>query len=124
MFTSDFLITGTKDLGKDFNLSVTLGVSYINNQINYLAVNAGPLFVPVYNINSLTGIPGLGQYNNLAKKLGYFGDATLGYKNYAFLHGNYRTDEDSRLSTANMYIPYYDIDASLVLSEMIPALNK
>ncbi len=124
LFTSDFLITGTKDISKDFNLSVTLGVSYINNQINYLAVNAGPLFVPVYNINSLTGIPGLGQYNNLAKKLGYFGDATLGYKNYAFLHGNYRTDEDSRLSTANMYIPYYDIDAALVLSEIIPALKE
>lgn len=124
LFTSDFLATATKDLGKDFNLSVTLGVSYINNQINYLAVNAGPLFVPVYNINSLTGIPGLGEYNNQAKKLGYFGDATLGYKNFAFLHGNYRTDKDSRLASTDSYIPYYDIDASFVLSDMLPSIKS
>src|SRR5450432_8645 len=124
LFTSDFLATFTKDLGKDFSLSVTGGISYINNQINYLAVNAGPLFVPLYNVNSLTGIPILGQYNNIAKKLGYFGDATIGYKEYAFLHGNYRTDEDSRLSSANSYIPYYDIDAALVISEMLPSIKS
>lgn len=122
LFTSDFLATFTKDLNKDFSLTVTLGASYINNQINYLAVNAGSLFLPVYNINSLTGIPGLGQYNNQAKKLGYFGDATIGYKNFAFLHGSYRTDIDSRLSRANRYIPYYDIDGSVVLSDMIPSI--
>ena len=124
LYTSDFLITGTKDLGKDFNLSVTLGASYINNQINYLNVNAGPLFVPVYNINSLTGIPGLGQYNNHAKKLGYFADATVGYKNYIFLHGNYRSDRDSRLSSDNAYIPYYDVDASFVISDIFPSITS
>ncbi len=124
LFTSDFLATFTKDLSKDFNLSITGGISYINNQINYLAVNAGPLFVPVYNVNSLTGIPILGQYNNIAKKLGYFGDATIGYKEFAFLHGNYRTDRDSRLSSANSYIPYYDIDAALVISEMFPSIKS
>ena len=58
LFTSDFLATATKDLNKNFNLTVTLGASYINNKINYLGVNAGPLFLPVYNINSLTGHPG------------------------------------------------------------------
>ncbi|MEP7258002.1 MAG: SusC/RagA family TonB-linked outer membrane protein [Flavitalea sp.] len=124
LFTSDFLATATKDLTKDFNLTVTLGATYINNRINYLAVNAGPLFLPVYNINSLTGIPGLGQYNNQAKKLGYFGDATLGYKDFAFLHGSYRTDIDSRLSRDNRYIPYYDIDASLVLSDIIHGMSS
>lgn len=124
LFTSDFLATFTKDLNKDFNLSVTGGISYINNRINYLAVNAGPLFFPVYNVNSLTGIAALGQYNNQAKKLGYFGDATIGYKNYIFLHGNFRTDIDSRLSVDNRYIPYYDIDASFVLSDIFPSIQS
>lgn len=124
LYTSDFLVTTNNNLTKDLNLSVTLGISYIYNRINYLAVNAGPLFVPVYNINSLTGIPGLGQYNNEAKKLGYFGDATLGFRNFAFLHGNYRTDRDSRLSSANRYIPYYDIDAAIVLTDLLPSLKS
>jgi TonB-linked SusC/RagA family outer membrane protein len=122
LFTSDFLATATKNIATDFNLTITLGASYINNKINYLGVNAGPLFLPVYNINSLTGIPALGQYNNQAKKLGYFGDATIGYKNYAFLHGSYRTDIDSRLSSKNRYIPYYDFDGSVVLSDMFPSI--
>jgi len=122
LFTSDFLVTATKNINKNLNLTVTLGASYINNKINYLGVNAGPLFVPVYNINSLTGIPGLGQYNKQAKKLGYFGDATLGYKNFAFVHGSYRTDIDSRLSKDNRYIPYYDFDGSVVLSEIFPSI--
>jgi TonB-linked SusC/RagA family outer membrane protein len=122
LFTSDFLVTATKEINKDFNLTVTLGASYIDNQINYLLVNAGPLFFPVYNVNSLTGIPGLGQYNRQAKKLGYFGDATIGFKDFAFLHGSYRTDIDSRLSKSNRYIPYYDIDGSVVLSDVVPSI--
>ena len=124
LFTSDLLITAVKDLNKDLNLNVTLGSSYIENQINYLLVDAGPLFFPVYNVNSLTGIPALNQYSRQAKKLGYFGDATLGFKNYVFLHGSYRTDIDSRLSEANRYIPYYDIDGSVVLSDLFPSLAK
>jgi TonB-linked SusC/RagA family outer membrane protein len=122
LFTSDFIATFTKDLHKDVNLSVTAGTSYITNTINTLLVNAGPLFFPVYNINSLTGIPGLAQSNHQARKLGYFGDATIGYKSFVFLHGSYRTDIDSRLSKANRYIPYYDIDGSLVLSDIIPSI--
>ena len=119
LLTSDFLATISKDFKNNVNLTVTLGESYIDNKIDYLAVNAGPLFLPVYNINNLTGIPDLGQYRKQARKLGYFGDVSIGYKNFAFLHGSYRNDIDSRLSKANRYIPYYDIDASIVLSDLI-----
>ncbi len=122
LFTSDFLATATRTFHKDFTLTATFGASYIDNQINFLGVNAGPLFLPVYNINSLTGIPVLSQYNNQARKLGYFGDASIGYKNFAFLHGSYRTDIDSRLSKDNRYIPYYDIDGSIVVSDLVPSL--
>jgi TonB-linked SusC/RagA family outer membrane protein len=122
LLTSDFLATVQKKLGKDISFTGTLGTSYIQNTINYLSVNAGPLFFPVYNVNSLTGIAGLGQTNKDAKKLGYFADAGIGYKNYLFVHGSYRTDIDSRLSTDNRYIPYYAIDASLVLTDLFPSL--
>jgi TonB-linked SusC/RagA family outer membrane protein len=123
LITSDFLATISKELKKNLLLTATLGQSYIDNHIDYLAVNAGPLFLPVYNITNLTGIPGLDQYRREAKKQGYFGDASLGYKNYAFLHGSYRVDIDSRLSKANRYIPYYDIDGSVVLSDIVSAIS-
>jgi TonB-linked SusC/RagA family outer membrane protein len=122
LITSDFLATFSKEFKKNINVMVTLGESYIANKIDYLSVDAGPLFLPVYNINNLTGIPGLGQYKKQARKLGYFGDATVGYRNFAFLHGSYRIDIDSRLSRENRYIPYYDIDGAIVLSDIIPAI--
>ncbi len=122
LITSDFLATISKDFKKNINVTVTLGESYIDNKINYLNVNAGPLFLPVYNITNLTGIPRLGQYKKHARKLGYFGDATIGYRNFAFLHGSYRMDIDSRLSKSNRFIPYYDIDGALVLSDMFPSI--
>ncbi len=123
LLTSDFLASFDKNIARNFNLKATVGTSYMDNKIVQTYINAGPLFFPVYNVNSLTGIPSLGtnNYTEEARKLGFFGDATLGYKNFAFLHGSYRSDIDSRLSNANRFIPYYDVDGSLVLSDLIPA---
>lgn len=131
LVTSDFLVSFDHNLSKDFNLKATLGTTYIDNQINNTYINAGSLFFPVYNVNNLTGSAGLGgtanttaqsNYTEEARRLGYFGEATVGYKNFAFLHGSYRTDIDSRLSKDNRYIPYYDGDASLVISDLIPSI--
>jgi TonB-linked SusC/RagA family outer membrane protein len=124
LLTSDFVATATADFLHDFTVNGSLGTSYVDNQINYLNVNANSIFFPVYNINSLTGIPTLGQFFGEARKLGFFGDATVGYKEFAYLHGSYRSDIDSRLSSANRFIPYYDIDGSLVVSELIPAMKN
>lgn len=124
LVTSDFVASFNKDLSKDFNLNANLGTTYIDNQINYLLVNANNIFFPVYNIQSLTGIPTIGQSFEEARKLGYFGEAQLGYKGFAFLHGSYRTDIDSRLSSSNRFIPYYDVDGSLVVSDIIPSIKN
>ena len=124
LVTSDFLASYDNDLSKDWHLRATIGTTYIDNQINSTYINAGSIFFPVYNVNSLTGIPGLGNLNYFeeANKLGYFGEATIGFKNFAFLHGSYRTDIDSRLSESNRYIPYWDIDGSLIVSDLLPSI--
>jgi TonB-linked SusC/RagA family outer membrane protein len=124
LLTSDFVATATTKFAKDFDLNGSLGTSYVDNQINFLQVNANNIFFPVYNVNSLTGIPTLNQTFAEARKLGFFGDATLGYNQMAYLHGSYRSDIDSRLSTANRFIPYFDVDASLVVSELIPSMKN
>jgi TonB-linked SusC/RagA family outer membrane protein len=123
LITSDFVATATTKW-KDFDLNGSVGTSYIDNQINYLDVNANNIFFPVYNVSSLTGIPTVGQFFGEARKLGYFGDGQIGYGGFAYLHGSFRTDEDSRLSKSNRWIPYYDVDASVVLSELIPIIKN
>jgi TonB-linked SusC/RagA family outer membrane protein len=124
LLTSDFIASIDKKLSQDFNLSASLGTTYVGNKISGIAVS-GPLVVPVYNINNVQGVPTLGGGNSFreARKLGLFGEATVGFRNYAFLHGSYRSDIDSRLSEDNRWIPYYDIDAALVLSDLIAGLK-
>jgi len=119
LFSSDFLANYNFKLPSDFKLDGTLGVAYLDNKITFTPINTGPLNFLPYNTQNFASVANVsGQFSNQARKLGYFGTATLGYKSYAFIHGSYRTDLDSRLSKANKYIPYYDIDGSVVLSEI------
>ncbi|WP_184544063.1 SusC/RagA family TonB-linked outer membrane protein [Mucilaginibacter sp. FT3.2] len=122
LYSSDFLAAFNVKLPSDFKLYGTAGISYLDNKITLNAVAAGPLNFTPYNTQNFASVPQLitGVYE--ARKIGYFGEATVGYKDYAFVHGSYRTDLDTRLSKANKYIPYYDIDGSLVLSEMFKEL--
>ncbi len=126
LFTSDILVTFNKNVSPDFNINATLGSSYQDNKIEYDATDAVELFFPVFNVGSFTGISpsALSQTTAQARKLGFFGDATLGYKSLAYIHGSYRGDIDSRLSKDNRFIPYYDVDVSLVLSDLIPGIAK
>jgi hypothetical protein len=124
LITSDFVASANTKFAKDFDLNGSIGTSYVDNQINYLAVNANSIFFPVYNVGSGTGIPTLTQFFGEARKLGFFGDATLSYNELVYLHGSYRSDIDSRLSKENRFIPYYDVDASVIVSEMIPAMKN
>lgn len=126
LITSDFLASINKQISNDFSLKATLGAAYIDNQITGIYVNAPALILPVFNINNISGTTDLGGTNNNyfreANKLGYFGEAALTYKSWATVHGSYRTDIDSRLSEANKNIPYYDVDAAFVISELIPSI--
>jgi TonB-linked SusC/RagA family outer membrane protein len=132
LFSSDFLASFNTKIAKNFNFNGTGGITYLENKITYDPVNfpdinvasGGRLTTLPYNTQNYNSTPNVGgQYSDEARKLGYFGEATFGYKDYAFVHGSYRTDLDSRLSTANRYIPYYDVDASLVLSEMFKSIT-
>ena len=122
LYSSDFFASVNTDISQDFSFNATGGISYLDNKINYtpIATNGGgAVAFPVFNTSSFTGTPSLaGQYSFEARKLGIFGEAQVGYKGFAFVHGSYRTDIDSRLSRANRFIPYYDIDGSLVLSDL------
>ena len=133
LYSSDFLAQFNTDLSRDWTLNGTVGWSYLDNKITYtpIGVNGGSnLTFPVYNAAIYSGAPsvlgagGTGQGTFEARKGGIFGEAVVGYQEFAFLHGSYRTDIDSRLSTSNRWIPYYDIDASVVLSELFKSLKE
>jgi TonB-linked SusC/RagA family outer membrane protein len=134
LYSSDFLASFNTKLSRDFSFNGTAGVTYLENKITNTPINAGTLNFFPYNTQNFASTPsvsgtgssltsGLPQYVYEARKLGYFGEGTFGYKDYAFIHGSYRTDLDTRLSKANRYIPYYDIDGSLILSEAFKSIT-
>jgi TonB-linked SusC/RagA family outer membrane protein len=125
LITSDLIANIDQKLSNDFDLKLALGTSYVNNKIRGTALSAAALAIPVFNINNVSGSPntGGGNYTREAAKQGYFADATIGFRNFAYVHGAFRTDKDSRLSDKNSYIPYYEVDGSLVVSDLIPALK-
>jgi TonB-dependent SusC/RagA subfamily outer membrane receptor len=125
LLSSDFLANVNTKIIKDFNFNGTAGITYLENKITYDPINQGNLNFLPYNTQNYSSTPSvLGQFTNLARKLGYFGEGTIGYKDFAYVHGSFRTDLDSRLSKANHYIPYYDIDGSVVLSELFKGITE
>ncbi len=147
LFSSDILANFNTKINKGFNFRGTLGAAYLDNKINYTSVGVSTLttsnslattltsspnaitggtylnFLP-YNTSNYASTAPTVEYNVEARKLGYFGEAEISYKDFAFLHGSYRTDIDSRLSKANRFIPYYDIDGSLLLSELFKSITQ
>ncbi|MDB5139811.1 MAG: SusC/RagA family TonB-linked outer membrane protein [Mucilaginibacter sp.] len=125
LYSSDFLASFNTKFAKNFSFNGTAGVTYLENKISNDPINEGTLNFLPYNTQNFSSTPSVtGQYNDEARKLGYFGEGTFGYKDYAFIHGAYRTDLDTRLSKANRYIPYYDIDGSVVLSEIFKGITN
>jgi hypothetical protein len=82
------------------------------------------LIIPgLYNIGFHAGIPNVGSYLSKTRLLGGFADLTLGYKNFLFLHGNFRRDYSSLLAPGHNSYNVYGVDASWVFSENIASLK-
>ena len=58
------------------------------------------------------------------RQMGVFGDLTIGYKNFVYLHGSGRNDWNSLLDKSQWSFFYPSIDASVILTEMVPSLKN
>lgn len=122
--TNDFLAKISKDFG-DISTKLILGTSMGTIRNDYMSENAGSLVIPYfYNISNRVGNADVSNTTNERAYVGLFGDATIGYKNYAFLHVSARNDWDSRLVKENRSFFYPAADLSFVLSDMIPSLKE
>lgn len=124
ILTNDFLAKLNKDFG-DFSTKLILGTSMSENRNDYESMGANALVIPnFYNISNRVGTPNVTQTTNEKRSVGIFADATIGYKNYAFLHASGRNDWDSRLVKDNRSFFYPGVDLSVVLTDMLPSLKE
>lgn len=123
ILTGDFLASFNHKFG-DFSGKLILGQSSYKNDYSYLYLGNNSIVIPqVYNITNRLGEAGVTQTNLDRSYIGVFADLQLGYKDFAFLHGSARNDWDSRLAKANRSFFYPGVDASVILTEAIPALK-
>ncbi len=124
VLTNDFIGTVDKKFG-NISLKAVVGNSVYSSKNESSYDGASSLVIPnFYNISNRVGEPSVSQSTSERSNFALFADVTLGYKNYAYLHFSGRNDQDSRLTKANRSFYYPAIDASLILSDMFPAIVK
>lgn len=118
------LLAQYKTTFSDFSLNVVGGFQSRENTENSVAVGVNGLVISgVYNVsNTLTNLGG-GQYLTHTSQYGIYGDVRLGYKDFAFLHATARNDWRSVLAKENRSFFYPEVDASIIVTEMIPSLK-
>lgn len=121
---SDFLINFNKQLG-NFSTKILLGNNLRSRNNSITGFSNANLAIPgLLNINNRQGDPGLYDVKFKRHDIGLFGDATVGYKNYLFVHGSYRRDATSILDKDNRSFGYFGVDGSFVLTDAIPAISQ
>ena len=121
---SDFLAIAHKTFG-DIDVRVLGGTQYRDNTINIVSASASTLVLPdFYNINNGLGIPSVNQTFYEIKTVGVFGDVTLGYKNFLFVHGSLRNDWSSLLAQNHRSYLYPGGDMAFVFTDAISSLKN
>ncbi|MDF7810271.1 SusC/RagA family TonB-linked outer membrane protein [Hymenobacter sp. YC55] len=122
---SDLFINIVKQVG-DISIKGILGNNVQMNNSQFLSATANALAVPgIFNVGSnRVGEATVSQGRYRYRQAAFFGDLTLGYKDMFFLHGSARQEEVSVLNPENRSYFYPSVDASVVLSEVIPALKS
>ena len=124
VLTGDLLLNLEQKIG-DLTGKLILGNSMYTNKYHYLRLDNNSIVIPyLYNISNRLGEPGVDQFQRNRNSIGVFADLTLGYKDFMFIHASARNDWDSRLTAENRSFFYPGVDASIILSDAIPALKS
>ncbi len=115
---STFVATFNPKIGTDFSIDLKLG-NDINQRISRRQTNTGLDFVVpgIYSLKN-TATQSFNTDSRYKQRLvGFFADATLGYKNFAFINVSGRNDLTSTLPYKNASYFYPQISGSLVWTD-------
>lgn len=119
----EFYLSGKQNAGA-FSFNYLAGGQYRENRNKAVTVAGNNLVVPdLYNLSNRTGEPGATEANIKNRLFSFFSSVGVGYREWAFLEFVGRNDWDSRLSIDHNSYFYPGVNASVVLSEAIPAIK-
>ncbi|MFZ4455538.1 MAG: SusC/RagA family TonB-linked outer membrane protein [Bacteroidales bacterium] len=120
----DAFLSGSQKATEDLKVSYLVGTNLKTQSSNYLSVKGNDLVVPyLYNLSVRSGDAEIGNGLSQIRQQAVYGSFSLGYKNLAFIEFTGRNDWDSRLLKENRSFFYPGVNASLMMSDIIPQLK-
>lgn len=105
----------------DFTVVANVGVNWRTNTIKRWGMNtSGGLSVDnLFNISASVDPYVASNFEGESKVNSYFGQGSIGYKDFLYLDATIRQDYDSRLPNGNNNYVYPSVSASFVFTELI-----
>lgn len=125
VLNSYFTLTGTRKVGRDFDLSFVLGQEIVDDYSTTSQVIGRGLTVRNFrnlNANTTTYVPAFSI--SQGRIVGVFGNLTAVYRNFATIDLSLRNDWNSTLPDGNNSYLYYSAAGTLNLTEAIPSIKS
>jgi TonB-linked SusC/RagA family outer membrane protein len=123
-YNYDLMLNFNKDLTEKLNLEGNIGFNLRRNDRSsiFASTNGGLNLAGLYSLsNSVNPINAPQEFDSTSMVDGAYVRASLGYDNFAYLEGSYRTDRSSNLPIANNRYGYFSVSGSLIFSQLIEA---
>ncbi len=115
-----------RDLTTDISLNTFLGgeVRYNSYNRNVGTTSSGLAAPGVFTLENSVDRPEIDDYFQELAVYSVYGDATLGYRDFAYLNATFRNDVSSTLPDGDNSYFYPSVNASLVFSDLGPFRNQ
>lgn len=119
-FNTDVMANFNKDLGADLNLSGLVGWNVNQRRTQNIFSQINDLVIPeFYNLANTANTPSAQTYTVLRRLYGVYAQATVGYRDYAFLTVSGRNDWSSTLPAGNQSFFYPAVNLGLDLTSAL-----
>lgn len=118
-------LTGTRQLGQDFDMTFVLGQETVDDKYTSSQVIGRGVTVRNFrdlDANTTTYVPAFGI--SQGRILGVFGNITTVYRNFASLDISVRNDWNSTLPKENNNYLYYSVAGTVNLTQAIPSIKS
>jgi outer membrane receptor protein involved in Fe transport len=124
LVNQDILLSLNKNFG-DFSLSGLLGFSTFQEDYKRVSGSVSSLVIPYfYNLANTDGAKETSTYESQKRRYAYFADASVGYKDYAYLNVTGRQEYSSTLPIDANNFFYPSVSLSVLADKMIPSLAQ
>ncbi|WAC03592.1 hypothetical protein N7U66_09030 [Lacinutrix neustonica] len=121
---SDLFVTFDKQINDDFSAKLIVGTHVEAFKSKRVRIGGNNLYTnSIFNVGVRSGELTGAERTTQKRLWAYFGDLTLGFRDFLYLTGTYRQDTSSTLPVENNSYGYYSGGLSFVATSAFPSLK-